>query len=218
MLGFTLIELIVVIAILATLTAIAMPTLGGIVQDAKRKVDLTNAESIYQATYAVINMDDSVRKSFYNDNTYNGYSRNVTDGAGNRYTVIVAQRITDRAATKDTTAGSAYSWMDNLVEYGNDPKTKGFRDAFINYWERSVGAENGGNSATDQSTGVGLKATWHGANGQRLNTYFICYKKNSPENIEIWIGQWSGTGSRNNKVAQPYYKVYPAENAHQVYY
>lgn len=44
--GFTLIELIVVIAILAALSALALPTFIGLIENSNRMVDVSNAKSI----------------------------------------------------------------------------------------------------------------------------------------------------------------------------
>lgn len=44
--GFTLIELIVVIAILAALSALALPTFSGLIEYSSRMVDVSNAKSI----------------------------------------------------------------------------------------------------------------------------------------------------------------------------
>ena len=50
--GFTLIELIVVIAIIATLLLILVPTMNGFVDTAKKEKDLANARTIYNAAVA----------------------------------------------------------------------------------------------------------------------------------------------------------------------
>lgn len=52
--GFTLIELIIVIAIIAILAAIAIPNFLGIQRKSKIKADIASAKTIYDATSAAI--------------------------------------------------------------------------------------------------------------------------------------------------------------------
>ena len=52
--GFTLIELIIVIAIIAIIAAIAIPRFGKVSQDAKLKSDVANAKNIANAASALI--------------------------------------------------------------------------------------------------------------------------------------------------------------------
>jgi type IV pilus assembly protein PilA len=47
--GFTLIELIVVIAILGILAAILVPTISGFINDANQRTDVANAKLLYNA-------------------------------------------------------------------------------------------------------------------------------------------------------------------------
>lgn len=56
--GFTLIELIVVIAILGILAAILVPVIGGIIDDANTRVDEANARSLYSAVNVAAAMGD----------------------------------------------------------------------------------------------------------------------------------------------------------------
>ena len=52
--GFTLIELIIVIAIIAIIAAIAIPRFGSVSQDARLKSDVANAKNIANAASALI--------------------------------------------------------------------------------------------------------------------------------------------------------------------
>lgn len=54
--GFTLVELIVVIAILGILAAILVPTMIGLIGDSREKVEDANANSVYMAAKSTLTM------------------------------------------------------------------------------------------------------------------------------------------------------------------
>ena len=62
--GFTLIELIIVISIIAILAAIAVPKYAGIQKDAKVKSDVASAKVIADATYALISKEGIIKTTY----------------------------------------------------------------------------------------------------------------------------------------------------------
>lgn len=70
--GFTLLELIVVIALLAVLMLILVPTMSGFVERAKMQSLITNAETVYRATTAVkLQWEIEGKDPFSNQNEFN---------------------------------------------------------------------------------------------------------------------------------------------------
>lgn len=74
--GFTLVEIIVVLVIIAVLAASAIPTMIGFVTDAKKKAEVANARAAYIACQAVIteeyamgNYKDEYKGQYYHIGT-----------------------------------------------------------------------------------------------------------------------------------------------------
>ncbi len=64
--GFTLIEMIISIAILAIILAIAIPSISFGINDARKSADITNARHIAESLQQVISMDNNVYRADVN--------------------------------------------------------------------------------------------------------------------------------------------------------
>lgn len=90
--GFTLIELIVVIAIIGVLAAILVPAMLGYIKKAKKKSDLSTATEIGKATAIVLADDEEACDSFYKHNTTK-FTVSVDRGTSESYDLIVVCKI-----------------------------------------------------------------------------------------------------------------------------
>jgi type IV pilus assembly protein PilA len=68
--GFTIVELVIVIAVIAILAGVLIPTFSGIVEKAKKSAALQEAQNAYKEAYAIALSDDG--KITTADNGTNG--------------------------------------------------------------------------------------------------------------------------------------------------
>lgn len=66
--GFTLMEMLIVVAIIATLVAIAIPVMNSILEKARETTDLANVRSAY-AEVTIAALEDDKNSSYYNSTT-----------------------------------------------------------------------------------------------------------------------------------------------------
>lgn len=57
--GFTIVELVIVIAVIAILAGVMIPTFSGVVDNANKNAALQDARNAYVATYALLNDNDT---------------------------------------------------------------------------------------------------------------------------------------------------------------
>jgi type IV pilus assembly protein PilA len=90
--GFTLIELIVVIAILGILAAILVPNMLGIINNANDKVDNANARAVYSAAQAYCIENSPVAADTYDtagNAVYDGVKAALGSGFSGAFSFVV---------------------------------------------------------------------------------------------------------------------------------
>lgn len=126
--GFTLMEMLIVVAIIAVLVAIAIPTFTSSLNKAREATDLANIRSGYAAamTEMLLNGNYNVENGTANETTYflmkdgsvkEGTGTNKTDAPTDAYKTLV-----DGSGSP---AGQSITWgKDKTVSYKYDSTTK----------------------------------------------------------------------------------------------
>ena len=75
--GFTIVELVIVIAVIGILATVLVPTFGGVIEDARKSADLQAAKNAY--TQALIDGQGTATDPFEYEGEY--YTYTFTNGA-----------------------------------------------------------------------------------------------------------------------------------------
>ncbi len=160
--GFTLIELIVVIAIIGVLAAILIPSIIGYVKKSKRTADVSSSRTIYDAVVGVLADNEDAQDAFINGSTIFNNVTVSTSGGTESYDLYIV-------CSKD---GAANSGANHSVWTNGTSAAKLFEDALNN----------------QMGTGRAPVKYVKSETGKPLNRWFVCSKGNSTEDIEIWVG------------------------------
>ena len=185
--GFTLIEVIVVIAIISTLFAMIIPSMVGFVRKSRRTADLSAARTVSKEMLSIIYNDDDVFKDmFFNSSSIghnSGPSYSIKGKDGAQYNIIPFAMI----GGKDSSSVNKSKWV------CTDPDIQGFCDQINSSMHLGYNLCIEMKYDPKPPAGQSIKA----------DTWAICYVPSMDE-LEIWVGQSSGSTSFT-----PMYCVYP---------
>ena len=190
--GFTLVELIVVIAIIGVLAAFLVPSLIGYVKKAQKRADLSSARQIYSDVMMVL-LDETKYICYH-----------TSANPANMYEATPYQSFYGGGSTTRFSSGSTLSLndSDNIVTYEYGISVICAIDANPNShnWNKSAWTGNMERSGFCQALNsleelhikrnLNQKIRLHCSSdkGYKYNRWFIVTRRDNPDAIEIWIG------------------------------
>ncbi|MBR1591422.1 MAG: type II secretion system protein [Ruminococcus sp.] len=184
--GFTLVELIVVIAIIGVLASILVPTMTGFVAKARKKADMATAQTIARAVGEVLADDDEAYEAFYNYNT----TKLDVSCNGEDYKLRVVTRIDGRP----NSAGGWNSQKFHGASSECEPFQKALNEAML---------------IDNPNPGAYLcPVKWSGEKGKEVRVWVIGFREDQPTTFEVWLGD--GNGGWGFKPLR--YRLYPSKD------
>ena len=200
--GFSLVELIIIIAIMAILASSLTIALVRYITRARKAVDVQNAELIYNAAYyAMSGGSEGAMKGWYETDQQTGGKTKVTDEKGYQYYIVPVTWC----------RGIDFNgWENASFKIAHDQSN--FEKYWVNEFLMSLYQE----SAKDGVwTGKGKQYSFNGKtfstiefryrkaqNGKAAPECWIVYRRLDNDMPEVWIGHKSGS-------VQPDYRIYP---------
>ena len=223
--GFTLVELIVVIAVISILAMLIVPSLTGYIASAKKKATVVNGKTIYMSAIHAM-MDEAAYNSFYTPqsswtayeatpdgrivlttSSYNGvsstYSKKVDlksalEAEGNYRFTVVARVDGVKHATGGVWANPQdITHVFRTWNY-SDKRYETFVKAMCSDLDMKLGQQKGDNFQVKMPY-----QKREDGGSLPLIRWLVCYRLDDPTKIEIWAGD--GYKAENG----PAYRVYP---------
>ena len=204
--GFTLVEIIVVIAIIGVLASILVPSLIGYVRKAKKAADKASAKVICEDVLMVLAGDGSTYtaygKSYGKDLNWTPMQSFYGKKSGPDWTVTT-MTASGSETTKLKGVGFANGASGNKRDNWN---WAGFYDETQDFCQALNQHEVANLNSNDKAKKPIGKIQCKSVDGKTLNRWFICYDADNPDSIQIWVGS-GAEGTPGNGI--PYYRLYP---------
>lgn len=192
--GFSLVELIIVIAIMAILSAALAPAIIRYIDKSRKGIDLECAKTIYDAACtAMANSNEDIANGWDEVLKYNDGKFDVTDEDGETYTirpVAWCRGIQKGAKWENTFFKPAHNQSTYEVSYVDD-------FLIVLGQELAHGNKNYNGYYDDM-----LKMRYKKDSGKGKPECWILYRREDNGYPEVWIGYKSG-------VVRPAYRMYP---------
>lgn len=212
--GFTLIEMVVVIAIIGVLAAILVPSILSYIRKARLKADVTTGRMIYEQVVSLITSEDEAYESFYmlrNTSGATGISWGRPKMFGSKtdmtikvenessYCMRVSTQLNGNRQAATGGGKNGKTWVSGIAEVNK------FDQALNSNIDDIIGSDNDKFSLPMRSTDY---------NDMELNRWYICFRvkdmgtdvfTDDCGTIEIWAGN-----SKGHWGAEPNYRVFPA--------
>ena len=167
--GFTLVELIVVIAIIGTLAAIIIPTLIGYVKEANKRADCETARQFGERIETEMVKDDDLFEKFSyaasgSKTIYKGVYATVGGVQETPYNIFVVTKIRG-------VKNGYYTSFENGANTEWKPYAKKLDELF---------------DTSNGNPSYKMRAVDH--DGIKTDEWLICHRVDDPDKIEIWAG------------------------------
>lgn len=226
--GFTLIEVIIVAAIVGVLAAILIPAMMAYITKSKKTATVANGKELWTMCYGLISEDDDARQSFYTpigkswtffEGTPDGHAvMDYTYYNGERY--LHSKKITNKNARVSADGNYLFTVVARVDgadhPYGGDTGDPRNITNLFNTWNYSDARYD--DFISKLSKLMDLKPKLKGGTQFPLKMpytdrddgcmhdvvrWLLCYRVNDRDKIEIWAGD--GYKAENG----PVYRVYP---------
>lgn len=184
--GFTLIELIVVIAIIGVLASILIPTMMGYVKKSKRAADVSTARETYVKVIDLMTGEyEGASDSFYSGGSV--VFQKHDDLTDKDYNIVLVTYLDGL----NSTDGSGKVW----TPVDNDQQS--FCDTLNSVMEITPSSGMSKMKIKTKDSTIGT-----------LNRWYIGYREADPQTIEVWIGD----GNRGGGCGEPLLCLYTQIN------
>ena len=219
--GFSLVELIIVIAIMSILAAAIAPAIIRYIDKSRKAVDIETAQCIFEAAnLASCSWDDDINQGWGIAITAgvacetvnsNGHRHDKDPSDGNTYKIYPVAWA--RGVKKGNWENSVFKSTLDKGDNGN--KQRAFTDEFLKnlYHRDGVGQTyngvNGTNAYDGEKDQLCMEFRFKKNAGQGDPECWILYIRGDNYKPEVWIGDKNFNGRGSGQPVKPLYRMYP---------